>query len=128
MGFYIKKMIKKNFLTKIVFVLFLVMFLFPTLLLGNSQTGSNPDIYELPPPIRAETISEFLIDVSNFLLLVGGSLILLMILVGAIYIMFGGANPNYVQKGKNIIVWVIIGLFVLLFTRAILWFINYIIS
>lgn len=101
------------------------LFLFQGFVLAE---GNNDGVVTIPNPVRFESINEFLTELTNLLLALGVSLIGLMVIIGAAYIMIGGFNPKYVEKGKNIITWTILGTLVVVFARGILVLIQYIIG
>ena len=112
---------KKRLLTSLVF-------LFLTL---NSSTviADNGEGYiEIPNPVRFDSINEFLTELTNLLIQLGVALVVFMVMLGGAFYMFGGANPQNIEKGKNIIKWTVLGLFVVLLARAILALIHFVIG
>ena len=109
---------KKRLLTSLVF-------LFLTL---NSSTviADNGEGYiEIPNPVRFDSINEFLTELTNLLIQLGLALVTFMIVLGGAFYMFGGANPQNVEKGKNIIKWTVAGVMIVIFARAILALIQF---
>lgn len=88
-------------------------------------SGSGGSVAEITNPGKWDTVEEFLTALTNFLLQIGLALVVLMIIVGGAFYMFGGVNPELVTKGKNIIMWTVLGVFVLLLSRAIVAIISY---
>lgn len=80
----------------------------------------------IPNPLRFCSIQELLTEITNLLIQLGLALVAFMVIVGGLFIMFGGANPKYFEKGKNIITWTVLGLFVVLFARGILAVIRFV--
>ncbi len=116
------KLIKQKYYKKIS-----SFFIYLFLLGGFSSVYANGYI-ELEPPIRFETITELLTEINNLLIYTGIALVGLMVVMGAFLITFGGHNQEYLKKGKRILVWTSVGLFVLLFSRAILAAIRYVVG
>jgi len=94
----------------------------PFLLTGTIYAGNNnnEEYVTIPNPLRFDTIREFLTALVELLAQLGIALVALMIVVGGAFYMFGGAKPEYVEKGKNIIKWTMLGLFVILLAWVIL--------
>ncbi len=82
----------------------------------------------LENPIKYETIEEFLTVLTNFLIQFGLALILLMVVLGGFYIMISGGDPEKLEKGKNIIKWTLLGVFLVLLSRAILALVFYVVG
>lgn len=114
------KKIKKivSFLLIIIFVLGGINFAF----------AQNGDTVEIENPMRFESIEDFLNELTNLLIQLGLALVAFMITLGGAFYMFGGANPDLVAKGKNIITWTILGVAVVIFAKAILALISYVIG
>lgn len=104
--------------------------LIATFLLGgfNLAFAQNGKTVKIENPIKFDSIQEFLTELTNVLIQVGLALVAFMIVLGGGFIMFGGAKPDLVTKGKNIITWTILGVAVVVFARAILALIGYIIG
>ncbi|GEM_PF-3374383 len=93
-----------------------------------ANNGNNEEYVRIPNPLRFETIHEFLTELINLLIWIGLALIPLMVVIGGAFYMFGGLNPENVEKGKNIIKWTVVGVFIIVGARAVLWLINYVFS
>lgn len=119
MDLFTKKMIKKY--KKVIgwVIVFLMLFNF-----GFAQQ----DVVEIENPIKFETITELIETITNVLIQLGLSLIVLMVIIGALYIMTSGGDPEKVTKGKNVIKWTVLGVGVVLFARALLEVISFVIS
>lgn len=89
---------------------------------------AQQDVVEIENPIKFETITELIETITNLLIQLGLALIVFMILIGALYIMISGGDPKKVTKGKNIIKWTALGLAVVLFARALLAAIGFVIK
>ncbi len=106
----------------------LLLFSFGTSAYANAATATGPTTLTIPNPVRFETISEFFDALINLLISLGLALLVFMVVVAALYIMVGGNNQEYIQKGKNIIKWTVLGVFIVVAARAILWLVAYIFS
>ena len=118
------KKYKKKLLTPLVFL---------SLTLSSSaviaENGENGEGFiVIPNPVRFESINEFLTELTNLLIQLGLALVTFMVVLGGAYIMFGGANPQNIEKGKNIIKWTVAGVMIVLFARAILALIYFVIG
>ena len=115
------KKIKKKF---ILFSVSLFSFFGPAKVFADN----GDDVVTIPNPLRFDSINEFLTELTNLLIQLGLALVTFMVVLGGAYIMFGGANPQNIEKGKNIIKWTVLGLFVVLLARAILALIHFVIG
>ncbi|MGM0438992.1 MAG: pilin [Patescibacteria group bacterium] len=86
----------------------------------NPCEDVEPGTVCIPNPVRFCSINDFLTEITNLLIQLGLALVVFMVVLGAAYIMFGGADPQNITKGKNIIKWTVLGVFVVIFARAIL--------
>jgi len=71
-------------------------------------------------PIAATSVPALVNRITNYAFYIGIILAPLMILVGAFYFMTAAGDPNRVETGKKIIFWTIVGLAIILFSRAII--------
>ncbi len=101
------------------FLVFVMLFGFFTVF-ANNGACEEEDIFCLRNPLRFETIGELFEEVTTLLIALGLSLVVLMIVLGGFYIMISGGKPELLEKGKNIIKWTIIGVLLLIFSRAVL--------
>ena len=115
MDSFIKKMIKKYKKVTGMAIVFLLTFNF----------GFAQNVVEIKNPGKFDTINELIEKITNLLIQLGLALIILMVLVGALYIMISGGDPKKVTKGKNIIKWTALGLAVVLLARALLTLIKF---
>ncbi len=102
---------KKNLLAVSLLITFL--FLFPFLIKGSSDIP-------LEKPGQWSSLGEFIETIINFLFWLALISAPLMILVGAFYFMSSGGNPAKVETGKRVILYTVIGLFIILFARGII--------
>ncbi len=75
---------------------------------------------EIEPPITVTTIPELVNTITTWAFRLGLILAPLMILVGAFYFLTAGGSPERVKTGQKIMLWTIIGLGIILFSRVII--------
>ena len=93
-------------------------------------TGSNCQDVNLTNPLGGEgddapSVNKIIGRVINAVLGVIGSLALLMFVYGGITWMTSSGSPEKVKKGKDIIIWSVIGLAVIFFSYALVNFVIY---
>jgi sterol desaturase/sphingolipid hydroxylase (fatty acid hydroxylase superfamily) len=74
---------------------------------------------EIESPIRFRTIEEIVDKTIDRIFGIGIILAPLMVVIGGIYILAAGGDPNKVSKGKEVIKWAIVGLAIILFSKGI---------
>lgn len=75
---------------------------------------------EIEPPITVTTIPELVETITTWAFQLGLILAPLMILVGAFYFLTAGGSPERIKTGQKIMLWTIIGLGIILFSRVII--------
>lgn len=70
-------------------------------------------------PISYGTLGEVVSALVNFVLLVSIPLTAILFIIAGFYYLTAGANPENVKKAKNLIVWTIIGLAIILVSGGI---------
>lgn len=75
---------------------------------------------EIKNPLKFESIPELINAIINAIFWIAVVLAPLMILVGAFYFMTAAGDPKRVETGKKVILWTIVGLAVILFSRGII--------
>ncbi|BFD24900.1 MAG: pilin [Candidatus Parcubacteria bacterium] len=118
---------KKIFSVIFLFVFGLNLLLLPAL--GSATTpasstprnsgGSTAAPKELPNPLGTDNPNILVGNIINFILGFVGTIALVLFIYGGFTWMLSAGSPDKVKKGKNIIVWAVIGLFVV-FTAYIL--------
>ncbi|MEI7498067.1 MAG: hypothetical protein WCK11_02185 [Candidatus Falkowbacteria bacterium] len=120
-------------------------FLFSTLLISNlliqpifagtnvdPNAKTNPDGTPITPangtvilesPIAAKNVNELISKVIIFIMGIIGSLTLLMFVYGGLTWMTAAGAADKVKKGRDILVWAIIGLAAILFSYAMVDFV-----
>lgn len=87
-----------------------------------ASTGSDPNAVVLPNPLPASDIPTILGTVMRAGFGVLGSLALLMFTYGGFLWLTSGGNPEMVEKGKQTMVWAILGVAVIFAGYAIVQF------
>jgi hypothetical protein len=83
----------------------LLLLLIPVIVFGD---------IEIDNPINATSVEGLVGALANFVYNIAWALSPLMILIGAFYILTAMGDPKRVSTGKNIILWTIVGIVVLL--------------
>ncbi len=90
--------------------------------INTSQCTSDsielPDRY--PNPLSWENILEFLKDAVTWIFRVGSGLAVLMILIGAFIIVTSAGDPRRAEKGKQTVIWAVIGFVVTMIVNGII--------
>ncbi len=71
-------------------------------------------------PMQATTTAEIIENIAEIITWVLSSLLLLLIVVGAFFIISSAGDPSRVSKGKQIIIYAIIGFIIIVLARGIL--------
>lgn len=79
--------------------------------------------FELQPPTKHQSFEELISAVINFLFNVALILAPLMIILGGFYFLTSGGDPEKVKRGKNIILFSVIGLLIMLLAKGFIEFI-----
>lgn len=66
------------------------------------------------------TLKNIIDTIKNYFLKIAAPLFVLLVVVGGIYYILNIFNPGFLQKGKDWIVWAVIGYFILLIAAAII--------
>ncbi len=103
-------MIKKTFI-----LLILSCLLLPLMVFGGSGEGIT-----LKNILKFDTFEELVDSIIALLFYVGIILAPVFILLGAFYFLTSGGNPNKVQTGQRIILYTVIGLAVIMLSRALM--------
>ncbi|MCF7795054.1 pilin [Patescibacteria group bacterium] len=127
-------MLKSKFIVTLL-IIFSIIFLF-NVSLSLAQDGTdnanvpgdqdNRGVVSLSNPLGAGTTPNTLIgNVINAVLGVIGSLALLMFVYGGITWMTSSGSPEKIKKGRDIIIWSVIGLAVVFFSYALVNFVIF---
>lgn len=99
----------------------MILGLFKTIvILGFILTPLMTAGIEIEPPITVQTIPELIETIATWAFRIGLILAPLMILVGAFYFLTAAGSPERVRTGQKIILWTIVGLGIILFSRIII--------
>ena len=78
---------------------------------------------EFPSPLGELTMTQIIANVIKFVLGIVGVLALIMIIYGGITWMTSGGNIEQVKKGKNTLVWAVLGLAVVFLAYSLVYFV-----
>ncbi len=86
-------------------------------------------VFAQPPPIkppigRDATVQSVLDNATNFLFRISFPIATLMLIIGAFYLVTASGNENYVKKGKDILLYTVVGLFVIVLARGVVLYIQ----
>lgn len=109
---------------KLFFLLFAICFL---LFVGSpvfGQASPGPANEELPSPLgKGVTMTTIVARVIKVVLGLVGVLALIMMIYGGITWMTSGGNVEQVKKGKNTLVWAVLGLAVVFLAYSLVYFV-----
>lgn len=75
---------------------------------------------EFQNPLEYETVEELIDKIISFIFYIAVIVAPLMIIIGAFYILTAGGDPKRVGTGKNIVIYTLIGLAIILFARGLI--------
>jgi len=78
-----------------------------------------PDKICICNPLRAKSFEELIDRIINFVLWIAIAIAPLMIVIAAFHILTSGGDPKKVETGKNIILYTIVGLFIVILAKGI---------
>ena len=99
----------KIYLGRFIIFFLLVAFLIPLLVEG----------IEIKNPLKADSLTELIHNIVNFLFKISLPIGALMIVISAFYFLTSAGDPEKVKTAKNIIIWTIVGIIVLFLSVAI---------
>ena len=73
---------------------------------------------EFQNPLKHETFEELVSGIVDFLFYIALAIVPLSVLLGAFYILTAGGEPQRVKTGQNFILYAMIGLAVILFSKG----------
>lgn len=88
-------------------------------ILPLKPTSGRTQTIDLPNPLKATSFAELINRITNWLLVIGAPILVLMIIIGAFQIMTGAGNPENITKGRHTITYAIIGYALLLISSGI---------
>ncbi len=89
---------------------------------GTPESGGGSVRFE--NPLRFNSIVDVIESIATYLVYIGMPLVVLMILVGAYYIITGGGSQERVAKGKRFILYAAIGFVIIIGAKGIVGFIK----
>lgn len=75
---------------------------------------------ELENPIKAQNIPELIKDLTNYILGITSSVMLILMIIAGYRYMTAGGNEERAKNAKNAIKWTIIGLLIILVTGIVI--------
>ena len=75
---------------------------------------------EFQNPLEYETFEELIDKIINFIFYIAVVAVPLMIIFGAFYLLTSGGDPKKIGTGKNIIIYTLIGLAIILLARGLI--------
>jgi len=97
-------------LRKAVLSLFLVSFLMPVLV----------EAITFPNPLNATTFEEIVNNIINFIFYVAIVIFPIMVIVASFFFLSSGGDPTKVKTAKNILLYSVIGLMIVLLAKGII--------
>ncbi|MDD5547708.1 MAG: hypothetical protein PHN74_02315 [Candidatus Pacebacteria bacterium] len=85
---------------------------------GGESSGSG--VVVIDNPIGASTIAELLDKIINFLIIIGGSILTLMIIVGAFKLLTANGEEEKIIEGRKTIYWAIVGYAIIFISKGII--------
>ncbi len=83
---------------------------------------------EIPNPLKYNTFTYLINAIIDFLVVVALALSSLMIVIAGYYFVTAQGNPQKVQTGKDIILYTLIGLGIILFAKAVTSILKFVIG
>ena len=74
----------------------------------------------LPNPLEWDTIEEVIEGIIDFIFWAAVAIAPLMIIITGAYFLTSGGNPEKVRKAKDIILWTVVGLTIVLLAKGII--------
>jgi len=104
---------------KIISILILSVLILPlNVLAGVAVTNS------IENPINAASFTVIIESITNFIFSIGLVAAPLMVVIAGLLIITAGGDPKKVELGRHIIVYTLIGLFIILFAKGIISILN----
>ena len=95
---------------KIIIVLFLFNIIFPLKIQALT----------FPPPTSWTTVQELIDAILNFILYVGLAIFPIMAIIAGLLFLSSGGDPSKVKKAKDILLYSVIGLFIILLAKGLI--------
>lgn len=91
----------------------------PTVLAEGTNQNKPVTKIELFNPLKNESLDSLLATILQGLTALAIPVVTIMIIIGAYYLITAGGNPSRVSKGKDYILWAVVGFAVLLLATSI---------
>jgi hypothetical protein len=75
---------------------------------------------EFQNPLEYETFGELIDAIIKFIFYIAVVVVPLMVIIGAFYILTAGGDPKKIGTGKNIIIYTLIGLAIIMLARGLI--------
>lgn len=96
----------------------------PILILIASIVPIIVSAEEIINPIAADDFQEIIDSIINLVFYVGLIVTPLMVVIAGFLILTAGGDPKKVEQGRHIIVYALIGLFIILFAKGVISVLN----
>lgn len=73
---------------------------------------------KLDNPLKVGTIPDLIDNITMYLVNIGGSIVVIMILIGAFKMLMAAGNENKFSEGKKTVTYAVIGMAVILLSRG----------
>lgn len=107
---------------KVLFILIFLSFTLPLWFLARVE--ADPGVIKIEDPLGARTLEELIERLINIIFLLAVAVAPLIVIIGACFLMFAAGDPQRVERGKNIILYTMIGLAIIFLARAIVFMIR----
>jgi uncharacterized membrane protein len=97
-------------------IIFLALFIFLTPFLSEAIS--------IPNPLESESFLELIDKITTFVFYVAVAITPIMIIISAFYFLTSGGDHQKVSQAKKLLLYTIIGLFIILLSRGIIYFIG----
>ncbi len=98
--------------------IFLLIFIGTLILLPTSVLMAQ--IIEIENPLEAESFEDLLNAIVNFIFYVGVAIAPIMIMIAAFFFLTAGGDPKRVDTARQIILWTVIGLAIILLAKGLI--------
>lgn len=106
---------------KTIFIILLISLAFFAIPVSATHPCPPPGpIIALCNPLAAHTLEELIEAIIDFIFWVAVALAPLMVLIGAFYFITSGGDPAKIQTAKNIILYTVIGLAIVMLAKGII--------
>lgn len=89
--------------------------------IGETRPGNG---IRLDDPLGVSTIGEVIERIIGYLVIVGAPIMVIMVLIAGFQIMSAGGNSEQINKGKNTILYAVIGYGIILLAQGLVFIIE----